>query len=194
MSILPRGMAFIDFPNVTCSSGAYGTIRLNFAGLAKVLTDGTRPVGVKAYIANKGSRQDLFREIDRAGLNVVAVSPGKSVDGRLIFDLIVGAQRNEYDVCILASGDRDYVPVVLEAKKLGKQVWVASFPNAIAPPLKTCADKYLDLDQHTKEILLNRKMFPANCADCGVAFQVPFQPIQGSSVYCRSCLPKHRKY
>ncbi len=41
MSLQPRGMAFIDFPNITTSGGAYGKLRLNFAGLAKVLTTGT---------------------------------------------------------------------------------------------------------------------------------------------------------
>jgi CxxC-x17-CxxC domain-containing protein len=192
LSLLPRGMAFIDFPNITCSGGAYGSTRLNFAGLAKVLTEGTRSVGVMAYIANKGSRNDLFREIDRSGLKVEPVSPGKSVDGRLIFDLLVNAHKNAYDVCILASGDRDYVPVVLEAKRLMKQVWVASFSNAIAPSLKASADKFIDLDQHIKEVLLTRKLFNANCADCGVVFQIPFQPATGQKVYCRNCYPKYR--
>jgi len=74
-------MAFIDFPNITSGGGAYGTMRIDFAGLAKVLTEGTRPVGVQAYVVNKGWRQELFREMDRSGLSVQAVSPGKSVDG-----------------------------------------------------------------------------------------------------------------
>lgn len=193
MTLLPRGMAFIDFPNITSGGGAYGNIRLNFAGLAKVLTDGTRPVGVMAYIVDIGSRQGLFRQMSRSGLKPEPVSPGKSVDGRLIFDLIVGAQRDMYDICILASGDRDYVPVVQEAKRLMKQVWVASFSSSIAPSLKACADKFIDLDQHIKEILLTRKLFPANCADCGAPFQLPFQPVTGKPVYCPACLPKHRK-
>jgi CxxC-x17-CxxC domain-containing protein len=194
MSLLPRGMVFIDFPNITCGGGAYGSsTRINFAGLAAVLTSDTRSVGVMAYVANRGSRNELFREMDRSGLKVEAVSPGKSVDGRLIFDLLVNAQSNAYDVCILASGDRDYVPVVLHTKKLMKQVWVAAFSNSIAPALRDCADKFIDLDQHIKEVLMTRKLFNGNCADCGIVFQLPFQPISGQPVYCRSCLPKHRK-
>ena len=193
MELLPRGMAFIDFPNITSGGGAFGRIRLNFAGLAKVLTQGTRPVGINAYVVDVGSRQGLFREIRRSGLKVEPVSPGKSVDGRLIFDLIVGAQRDLYDICILASGDRDYVPVVQEAKRLKKQVWIASFSTSIAPSLKACADKYIDLDQYKAEILRTLKLFPAKCADCGADFELPFQPTQGRPVYCRACLPKHRR-
>jgi len=186
-------MAFIDLPNITSGGGAFGRIRLNFVGLAEVLTQGTRPVGINAYIADVGSRQGLFREIRRCGLKVEPVSPGKSVDGRLLFDLIVGAQRDLYDICVLASGDRDFVPVVQEAKRLKKQVWIASFSTSIAPSLKACADKYIDLDQHKTEILRTLKLFPAKCADCGADFELPFQPTQGRPVYCRPCLPKHRR-
>ncbi len=91
-----------------------------FISLLASRTTGTRPVGVMAYIVDRGSRQELFRKISHSGLKVEAVSPGKSVDGRLIFDLIVGAQRDFYDVCILASGDRDYVPVVRTFAKPAK--------------------------------------------------------------------------
>jgi CxxC-x17-CxxC domain-containing protein len=187
-----RGMAFIDFPNITSGGHAYGNIRLNFSGLVKVLTEGTRNVGVTAYVVNKGSRQDLFRELDHYGIKVEAVSPGKSVDGRLIFDLLQGAIRDSYDVGILASGDRDFVRVIQEAKLLHKQMWIASFPDSVAQSLRAYADKFIDLDQHVKEILLTRKLFNANCSDCGKPCQIPFQPITGAPVYCRACLPKHR--
>jgi CxxC-x17-CxxC domain-containing protein len=192
MSALPRGMVFIDYPNITSGGGAYGNIRLNFPGLISVLTRDTRHVGLNAYVADRGSRQELFREMNRSGLKAEPISPGKSVDGRLIFDMIVGAQRDFYDVCILASGDRDYVPVVQEIKRLKKQVWIASFSNSIAPSLRACADKFIDLDQYIKDVLLTRKLYPANCSDCGAPFQLPFQPISGKSFYCRKCLPKHR--
>ena len=188
---LLRGMAFIDFPNITSSGMGLGIRRLNFAGLAKVLTSDTTPVGCAAYIADIGSRQELFRELDRSGLKVEAVSPGKSVDGRLIFDLIVGAYRDFYDVGILASGDRDYVRVVQEAKRLKKTIWVASFSSSIAHSLKSCADKFIDLDKYVSEISF--QMYPAICVDCRKSIEVPFKPISGRPVYCRDCYKKHPK-
>lgn len=39
-----------------------------------------------------------------------------------------------------------------------------------------------------------REMYPAVCSDCGVETQVPFKPAEGRPVYCRDCLPKHRKF
>jgi CxxC-x17-CxxC domain-containing protein len=192
-SPLPRGKAFIDFPNITSGGHAYGNVRFNFSGIVKVLTDGTRNIGVTAYVVNKGNRNDFFREMDHYGITVEAVSPGKSVDGRLIFDLLNGAIKDEFDVAILASGDRDFVRVVQAVKLLHKQVWIASYPESISQSLRAYADKFIDLDQHVKELVQNRKFFSTNCSDCGNPCQVPFQPLTGVPVYCRACLPKHRK-
>jgi CxxC-x17-CxxC domain-containing protein len=38
-----------------------------------------------------------------------------------------------------------------------------------------------------------REMFKAVCSDCGKECEVPFKPTEGRPVYCRDCLPKHRK-
>ncbi|MDN7025324.1 hypothetical protein FGU65_10535 [Methanoculleus sp. FWC-SCC1] len=38
-----------------------------------------------------------------------------------------------------------------------------------------------------------REFHKATCADCGVECEVPFKPTEGRPVYCRDCLPKHRK-
>lgn len=39
-----------------------------------------------------------------------------------------------------------------------------------------------------------REMYTVICSDCGVETQVPFKPTEGRPVYCRDCLPKHRKF
>ncbi len=38
-----------------------------------------------------------------------------------------------------------------------------------------------------------REMYNATCSDCGAETQVPFKPDPDRPVYCRECLPKHRK-
>ncbi|TAJ44453.1 CxxC-x17-CxxC domain-containing protein [Methanofollis fontis] len=38
-----------------------------------------------------------------------------------------------------------------------------------------------------------REMHKAVCSDCGKECEVPFKPTEGRPVYCRDCLPKHRK-
>ncbi|HMK15657.1 MAG TPA: CxxC-x17-CxxC domain-containing protein [Methanomicrobiales archaeon] len=38
-----------------------------------------------------------------------------------------------------------------------------------------------------------REMTKTICSDCGKECEVPFKPTEGRPVYCRECLPKHRK-
>ncbi|AKB12625.1 CxxC-x17-CxxC domain-containing protein [Methanosarcina thermophila] len=38
-----------------------------------------------------------------------------------------------------------------------------------------------------------REMHNATCSDCGSETQVPFRPDPDRPVYCRECLPNHRK-
>lgn len=38
-----------------------------------------------------------------------------------------------------------------------------------------------------------REMTKVVCSDCGKECEVPFKPTEGRPVYCRDCLPKHRK-
>ena len=37
-----------------------------------------------------------------------------------------------------------------------------------------------------------RQMFPAVCAECGKETEVPFEPREGSPVYCRDCYSRVR--
>ncbi|NYT20360.1 MAG: DNA-directed RNA polymerase [Methanomicrobiales archaeon] len=38
-----------------------------------------------------------------------------------------------------------------------------------------------------------REMTKVICSDCGKECEVPFKPTEGRPVYCRECLPKHRR-
>lgn len=37
-----------------------------------------------------------------------------------------------------------------------------------------------------------RQMVTITCDDCGETAEVPFQPVSGKPVYCRSCYSQHR--
>ncbi|MDD3052711.1 MAG: DNA-directed RNA polymerase [Candidatus Cloacimonetes bacterium] len=39
-----------------------------------------------------------------------------------------------------------------------------------------------------------KEMTKVTCSDCGVETEVPFKPTEGRPVYCRECLPNHRKF
>lgn len=194
MVSLERGMAFVDLPNITTGGYSYGIRRVNFLKLADVLLRNTRPVGCCVYVTDKGDRQGLFRLITKSGLSVIPVSPGKSVDGRLIFDMLIGAQKNDYDIAIIASGDRDYIPVINEVKRLKKEVRVVSFSNSIGEAMRVVGDSFIKLDDFIDEISLSatREMHKAICSDCGEECEVPFKPMEGREVYCNKCFRRRR--
>jgi len=39
-----------------------------------------------------------------------------------------------------------------------------------------------------------KEMHKVTCSDCGIETEVPFKPTEGRPVYCRDCLPNHRKF
>lgn len=80
----------------------------------------------------------------------------KGVDLALATDMLVAAFRDLYDTAILVSGDKDYVTVVDEIKRLGKRVEVAAFSFAIANELTATADRYIALDTLQEEIQLQK--------------------------------------
>lgn len=48
-------------------------------------------------------------------------------------------------------------------------------------------------DSHRGSFGAPREMHKTKCSDCGVETEVPFKPDPERPVYCRECLPKHRK-
>lgn len=98
-------------------------------------------------------------EIQRCGIQPVYVP--LSQDGKSSLDcyLTVSAmklffQNDTVDTLILASGDRDYIPLITELKSLGKQVIIVAVPGTLSQDLTTIVDevieyepsKYIDTD------------------------------------------------
>ena len=146
-------MAFIDFDNINITARNRYHIRyIDFNKLRNILLSDFRGVGCIVYLPYK--MKNLLSPIQKSGLEVKVVSPGKSIDGRLIFDLLTNTYDNNFDVAVIASGDRDYVPVIQEVKRREKEVVVASFSDSLSHALRAVADKVIELDSHISEIAL----------------------------------------
>ncbi len=59
-------------------------------------------------------------------------------------------------------------------------------------PSSTSVNLIVLMEPKLPEVMSNREMHPATCADCKKETQVPFKPTEGRPVYCQECLPKHR--
>lgn len=72
----------------------------------------------------------------------------KGVDIALTKDMLSHAFLGNYGVAVLVAGDGDYVPLVEEVKRLGKQVFVAFFKdNGLSPELRLASDRFFDLTE-----------------------------------------------
>lgn len=70
----------------------------------------------------------------------------KGVDVSLTTDVLTHAHQGSYQACVLVAGDGDYVPLVQEVKRLGRNVFLAFFKeNGLNPELHLEADDFLDL-------------------------------------------------
>jgi uncharacterized LabA/DUF88 family protein len=87
----------------------------------------------------------------------------KRTDVNLAIDMLVGAFYNKYDKAILISGDSDFIKVVQEVKKLGKEVYIVIPENEgvkNARKLINNADGYYALDKEFyKKYWLKGKIF-----------------------------------
>src|SRR5829696_8160198 len=74
----------------------------------------------------------------------------KAVDIALATGLLGNAYRDNYDAAVLVAGDGDYVPLVEEAKRLGKVVHVTFFGEkeyGLSPDLRLASDRFWDLEE-----------------------------------------------
>jgi uncharacterized protein (TIGR00288 family) len=185
MSDDKRGMGFVDFDNINITARNHHNLRfIDFNKFRAVMLEGLSCVGCTVYLPYK--MQNLLKVIQRSGLKVEVVSPGKSVDGRLIFDLLTNTYNDKFDTAVIASGDKDYVHVIEEVKRKKKEVRIASFSSSLAHALKSVANDVIDLDKRVADISL--QMYPYTCSNCGNKFELPFKLFANKQPLCKNCL------
>ncbi|PKK86029.1 MAG: hypothetical protein CVT48_02945 [Thermoplasmata archaeon HGW-Thermoplasmata-1] len=157
-----RIMIFIDLRNVLKSTEAMKNagIKLDFYHLALQLTGTRQLVGAYVFDSKKpyGSddpshrlhdklRYDGFRIIARESYDEKRQEQ-KEVDVALACEVVSHAFRDNYDVGIVVSGDRDFVPAIQHAQAFGKRIEVAAFSNSVSPEIRRRADRFHSLDTY----------------------------------------------
>ena len=166
-----RVMVFIDLANVQFAVSSKETtgLRLDYYRLVKELAGPRRLVG--AYVFDAVStldrsvnepRRRMYDALRYMGFRVVVREVSfaeegkqKEVDVALATEMLAGAFRDAYDVAVLVSGDRDYVPAVERVRAEGRRVEVAFFGQATSSDhtgsfshhLKKVADRVHELDE-----------------------------------------------
>ncbi len=158
-----RVMIFIDLRNVLKSTEALSSkateLNLDFYSLAMQLTgsrqlvgayifDSRRPYGVTDYAhrLHDKLRYIGFRIVARESYDETTQTQ-KEVDVALACEVLSHAYKNTYDVAIIVSGDRDFVPAIQHSQAAGKRVEVAAFLNSFSKEMKRNADRYHELER-----------------------------------------------
>lgn len=70
----------------------------------------------------------------------------KGVDIKMTVDILTHCYNDNLDTVMIVAGDGDYLPIIEEAKRMGKQVYLAFFSKGLNNHLIYNVDKYISLD------------------------------------------------
>ena len=102
---------------------------------------------LRSYLANLNTRIDrrVFQDLMQIAKNHenTAVMVEKAVDVMLAVDMVVMAERNDFDAAYLVSADGDYTPAVEHVRTHGKRVYAVS--PSYGAKLASAADAFIRL-------------------------------------------------
>ncbi len=139
---------FVWIPHLAATASVPG-IRLNLQTEAtrsyyytSLKGDNQKRGSVEEALWSLGFQPEVFKK-DRPE------EKAKGVDIMLTKDVLSHAFMDNYDIAVLVAGDGDYVPLVNEVKRLGKQVCVAFFgPEfGLNSDLKLASDSFANIQK-----------------------------------------------
>ena len=150
---------FLDYANIEAASRNTG-IEVDYGGLLDYLADESEgrvlqaayayvPVDPRLEHAKDRKIEDLWEDgyIVRSKVGTVAGNTYKcDFDIEMTLDIVRTSFDLKPDVVVIASGDSDFVPVVLDLRRKGIRVEVASFDYAMSEILSRRCSGYISLD------------------------------------------------
>ena len=162
-----RLMIFVDGANVNKGSEQFNFF-IDYEKLKDILmskiTGNIKLIRPYYYSATTGEKKyQLFHNrLEFIGyetriLNMKKGWGQKGVDIKLAVEMLSFGFNDKYDIAILVSGDKDFLPMVEMVKDLGKTVIVASFDHCCSGDLQRKADQYISLTKVKTKIKQIRK-------------------------------------
>jgi uncharacterized LabA/DUF88 family protein len=156
---MERIVIFNDYANTNAAYQNYG-IEPNYGELQNYLSEGRFLVEAQTYVPidprNPHTRDRDIEHFWETGWLVhskVGAMAGETYkcdfDVEITLDLMRTAEIVKPDIIVLLSGDKDFIPVILELRKRGIRVEVAAFPNInAAREVMLKASGFIDLSQY----------------------------------------------
>lgn len=163
-----RVMIFIDGSNLYHSAKNVG-IKVDYEKLKDVLAGDRDLIRPYLYCSDPHiqAQTNFFNKLKYIGYEVKTTELKKygnekpfekGVDIMLTTDLLLYCAKDLYDIAILVTGDKDYIPAVKAVKEMGKRIEIAGFKCCTAKELVLSADKFIPLDDYINEIRFEKKI------------------------------------
>ncbi len=156
-------MIFIDGSNLFHSANDIG-IKIDYEKLKEILTSERKLIRPYIFVSVKEppvqKQTNFYNKLRYIGYEVVETELQKEegkfyekgVDIALATKLLLCGHKKMYDVAVVATGDKDFLPAIQAVKEMGKQVEVAGFDHSTAKTLQLNADKYISLDGEIEKL------------------------------------------
>ncbi len=151
-----RVMIFLDLANITrglSENEGLENCLIDHADMVNTLVEGRTIVGAMAFDTKSffKANRETAKYLSEIGYKIVgghyADGMQKEVDVSIAVEMIMHAVRNHYDVAVLISGDRDFIPAISAVQDMGKKVEVAAFDDTIADAMVYVSDRYTNLSK-----------------------------------------------
>lgn len=141
-----RVMVFIDYRNICDMAQGIELGHIDLYRLTQILVANRQLKGayvfdaVSRFVSKDDANIKIHDKLQRIGFRVVERRSldynretnkvdQKEVDVSLACEMLEHALRDHYDVAVVVSGDRDFVPVMEKVQAAGKRVEVAALDN-----------------------------------------------------------------
>lgn len=154
-------MVFVDAANPFYGAKQEISQKAHFDAVSTVedLISGRNCVGIRFYDGDllwDNENADMHEDIEKRGYELVLRkqsynskkkegSTQKEVDVKMALEMYIMAKEDKYDVAIVVSGDRDFLPAIEEIKACGKKVIVAAFKSELSRAMEENCDEFIDL-------------------------------------------------
>jgi uncharacterized LabA/DUF88 family protein len=156
-----RTLVIIDGDNLLVAAKHLG-FSIDFAKLRDVLSQSFAAlIGIRFYVSSAllaNKHHTFYNSLPQLGyeLRMNNDRTAKSnIETLMAIDAV--SQSDEYNTLVLMSGDRDFVSLLDNLKKRGKQTVVVSLPIVTSLQLRNRADEYINLEELLTASALSRK-------------------------------------
>lgn len=154
-------LLFVDFANINASAEKSGR-HIDYGHLLNYLTANRRLLDAYCYVPinprNLTGRDRIIDDLWTEGYlvrkkvgNIAGESYKCDFDVEIAMDMVRAAIDVQPDIVVLASGDCDFVPVIMELRRRGIRTEVAGFLDTSSREVILKSSGFVDLDAFLQE-------------------------------------------